>query len=162
MHASKTSSVARAASRGALAGLIGGAAMTAAERVVLPRLPGRHAPRVVPWDKRVSGAADLLGWDMSPRSRTAAGITTQLLYAAVLGAAYAAIVSRKPSRAARDLADAALVFAASLIAPELPRSRSRRRRRGRLAKVRQRVIEPITAPKVFGRATTLALRALQR
>jgi hypothetical protein len=35
---------------------------------------------------------------MSPRSRTAAGITTQLLYAALLGAAYAAIVSRKPSQ----------------------------------------------------------------
>ena len=161
MHASKSTSVARAAGRGALAGLIGGAAMTAAERVVLPRLPGRHAPRVAPWDKRVSVAADLVGWDMSPRSRTAAGITTQLLYAALLGAAYATIVSRKPSRAGRDLADAALVFAASLIAPELPRSRSRRRR-GRLAKVRQKAIEPITVSKVFGRATTLALRALER
>jgi hypothetical protein len=96
MQASKSTSVAGAAGRGALAGLIGGAAMTAAERVVLPRLPGRHAPRVVPWDKRVSVAADLVGWDMSPRSRTAAGITTQLLYAALLGAAYATIVSRKP------------------------------------------------------------------
>lgn len=138
--------------------------MTAAERVVLPRLPGRHAPRIVPWDKRVSVAADLIGWDMSSRSRTAAGITTQLLYAALLGAAYAAIVSRKPSRAGRDLADAALVFAASLIAPELPRSRNQRQRRGRgrFARVRQRALEPITVPKVFGRATTLALRALER
>ena len=162
MPVSKTPSFARAAGRGALAGLIGGAAMTAAERVVLPRLPGRHAPRIVPWDEHVSGAADLIGWDMSPRSRTAAGITTQLLYAAILGAGYAAIVSRKPSRAARDLADAALVFAASLIAPELPRSRKRRRPRGRFARVRQKAIEPITVPKVFGRATTLALRALER
>ena len=135
--------------------------MTAAERVVLPRLPGRHAPRVVPWDERVSGAADLIGWDMSPRSRTAAGITTQLLYAALLGAAYAAIVSRKPSRAGRDLADAALVFAASLIAPELPRAKARRRKRGRFARMRQKAIEPITVSKVFGRATTLALRALK-
>ena len=136
--------------------------MTAAERVVLPRLPGRHAPRIIPWDERVSVAADLLGWEMSPRSRTAAGITTQLLYAALLGATYAAIMSRKPSRAGRDLADAALIFAATLIAPELPRSRRRRKPRGRLAKMRQRVIEPITVPKVFGRATTLALRALER
>jgi hypothetical protein len=133
--------------------------MTAAERVVLPRLPGRHAPRIVPWDERVSGAADLIGWDMSPRSRTATGITTQLLYAALLGAAYAAIVSRKPSRAGRNLADAALVFAASLIAPELPRSRIRRRK-GRAAKLRQKAIGPITVSKVFGEATTLALRAL--
>src|SRR5689334_25398835 len=99
MHASKTSSVARAASRGAIAGLIGGAAMTAAERVVLPRLPGRRAVRIVPWDARVADAADTIGWDMTPRSRAAAGITTQLLYAACLGAAYAALMSRKPSRA---------------------------------------------------------------
>jgi hypothetical protein len=28
--------------------------------------------------------------------------------------------------------------------------------------VRQKAIEPITVPKVFGRATTLALRALER
>jgi hypothetical protein len=28
--------------------------------------------------------------------------------------------------------------------------------------LRQRVVEPITAPKVFGRTTTMALRALQR
>ena len=157
----QSSTITRAAGRGALAGLIGGAAMTTAERVVLPRLPGRRAPRIVPWDERVSGAADLMGWDMSPKSRTAAGITTQLLYAAVLGAAYAAIVSRKPSRAGRDLADAALVFAASLIAPELPRSR-RRKRRSRFARMRQKAIEPITVSKVFGHATTLALKALNR
>lgn len=163
MQASRKSSLTRrVASRGALAGLIGGAAMTTAERVVLPRLPGRHAPRIVPWDERLSNVADRVGWDMSPRSRTTAGITTQLLYAAILGATYAAIISRKPSRAARDLADAALVYAASLMAPELPRSKHRLPRRSRLAKLRQRAIEPITVPKVFGRATSLALNALQR
>src|SRR4051812_43174804 len=162
MQASRKPSVARAAGRGALAGLVGGATMTAAERVILPRLPGRHAPRIVPWDERVSRVADVVGWEMSPRSRTAAGITTQLLYAALLGAAYAALMSRKPSRAARDLADAALVFAASLVAPELPRSKRKPRRRGRLAKLRQRAIEPITVPKLFGRATTLALGAMNR
>jgi hypothetical protein len=136
--------------------------MTTAERVVLPRLPGRHAPRIVPWDHRLSSVADFVGWEMSPRSRTTAGITTQLLYAAILGAVYAAIMSRKPSRAARDLADAALVYAASLITPELPRSKRRVRGRSRLARLRQRATEPITVPKVFGRATTLALRALER
>ncbi|MFL5616694.1 MAG: hypothetical protein ACJ796_23720 [Gemmatimonadaceae bacterium] len=163
MQASKAPSFAAAAGRGAIAGLIGGAVMTTAERVVLPRLPGRHAPRIVPWDERISDAADIVGWEMSPRSRTTAGITTQLLYAALLGAAYAAITSRRPSRAARDLADAALVYAASLVAPELPRSKSKRRRpRGRLAQMRQRAIEPISAHKVFGRATTLALKALDK
>ena len=162
MQASKTRSFATAAGRGAIAGLIGGAVMTTAERVVLPRLPGRRAPRIVPWDERVADVADVVGWEMSPRSRTTAGITTQLLYAALLGAAYAAITSRRPTRAARDLADAALVYAASLVAPELPRKKARKRRRGRLARLQQRAIEPITAHKVFGRATTLALRALDR
>jgi hypothetical protein len=162
MQASKTESFAATAGRGAIAGLIGGAVMTTAERIVLPRLPGRHAPRIVPWDERISEVADIVGWEMSPRSRTTAGITTQLLYAALLGAAYAAVTSRRPSRAARDLADAALVYAASLVAPELPRKKNRKRRRGRLAQLRQRAIEPITAHKVFGRATTLALKALDR
>jgi hypothetical protein len=136
--------------------------MTAAERVILPRLPDRHRPRIVPWDERIAAAADVIGWDMSKRTRTAVGITTQLLYAALLGAGYAALISRKPSRAVHELADAALVFAASLLAPELPRRRSRRRKRSRVARLRQRVIEPITAPRVFGRTTTLALKALQR
>lgn len=153
--------IGRSAARGAIAGIIGGAAMTAAERVILPRLPDRRRPRILPWDERLSAAADAIGWDMSPRARTTAGITTQLLYAALLGAGYAALTSRRPSRAARELADAALVFAASLLAPELPRRR-RRGRRTRVERLRHRVIEPLTAPKVFGRTTTLALRALQR
>lgn len=163
MQNSRRPKIGQAATRGAIAGLIGGAAMTAAERVILPRLPDRRRPRIVPWDERLSDAAGAVGWDMSPRARTTLGITTQLLYAALLGAGYAALTSRKPSRAARELADAALVFAASLLAPELPRHRPvRRKHRTRVARLRQRVVEPITAPKVFGRTTTMALRALQR
>lgn len=162
MQRSNKSSISRAAARGAIAGLIGGAAMTAAERVVLPKLPDRRRPRVVPWDERIANAADAVGWDMSARTRTTLGITTQILYATLLGAGYAALVSRKPSRAVHELADAALVFAASLLAPELPRHRPRRRKRSRVARLRQRVVEPITAPKVFGRTTAMALRALQR
>ena len=162
MKRSNHPSIGRAVARGAVAGLIGGAAMTAAERMILPRLPDRRRPRVLPWDERLASAADAIGWDMSARARTTMGITTQLLYAALLGAGYAALTSRKPSRAAHDLADAALVFAASLLAPELPRHRPGRRKPTRVARLRQRVIEPITAPKVFGRTTTMALRALQQ
>ena len=161
MSSSQKPSFARVAGRGAVAGLLGGAAMTAAQRVVLPRLPGRRVPRVPSWDARLSDAFDTIGWDMSPRTRTAAGITTQLLYGALLGTAYAVVVSHRPSRPARELADALLVYAASFIAPELPRKR-RRKRRSRLAALRQRAVEPITVPKVFGRATMLALRALER
>jgi hypothetical protein len=162
MQRSPHPSVGQAATRGAIAGLIGGAAMTAAERVILPRLPDRRRPRIVPWDERVAAAANLIGWDMSDVARTTLGITTQLFYAALLGAGYAALTSRKPSRAVHELADAVLVFAASLLAPELPRHRSRRRTRSRVARLRRRVIEPITAPRVFGRTTALALKALQR
>jgi hypothetical protein len=162
MKRSNHPSIGRAAARGAVAGLIGGAAMTAAERMILPRLPDRRRPRIMPWDERIAAAADAIGWDMSPRARTTMGITTQLAYAALLGAGYAALTNRKPSRAARELADAVLVFAASMLAPELPRLRPRRRKRSRVARLRQRVVEPITPPKVFGRATTMALRALQR
>src|SRR5256714_10287620 len=162
MQSSRKTSVARAAGRGAIVGLVGGAAMTAAERVILPRLPNRRAPRITPWDARLSDAVDALGWEMSPRARTAASITTQLLYSALLGAAYAALVSRRPPRAVHDLADALLIFAASLVAPELPRRRKRRRQGSRLAKLGRRAVEPITVPRVFGRATTLALRALER
>jgi hypothetical protein len=161
MRKDRKPSLGRAATRGAIAGLIGGAAMTTAERVLLPRLPGRHAPRVAPWDARVADAADTIGWDMTPRSRTAAGITTQLMYTALLGAAYAAIMSRKPSRAGCDLVDAALVYGASLIAGELPRSK-RRKKGSRLTRLGSRAAEPITVPKVFGRATTMALRAMER
>lgn len=161
MQRSEQPSLARAAGRGAIAGLIGGAAMTTAERVILPRLPDRRRPRIAPWDERLSALAETIGWEMSPRARTTTGITTQLLYAALLGAGYAVLMSRKPSRAVHELADAALVFGASLLAPELPRHQPRGRgRRTRAARLRQRVIAPITVPRVFGRATTLALRAL--
>lgn len=136
--------------------------MTAAERMVLPRLPDRRRPRIVPWDERIAAAADAIGWEISPRARTTIGITTQLLYATLLGAGYAALTSRKPSRAARELADATLVFAASMLTPELPRHRPHRQKGSRVARLRQRVVEPITPPKVFGRTTTIALRALQR
>ena len=162
MQRSNHPSISRAVSRGAIAGLIGGAAMTAAERVILPRLPDRHRPRIVPWDERLAAAADAMGWEMAPHTRTAFGITTQILYAVLLGAGYAALTSRKPSRAVHELAEAALVFAASLLAPELPRRKPHRRKRTRVGRLRQRAIEPITAPKVFGRTTTMALRALQR
>jgi hypothetical protein len=135
--------------------------MTAAERVVIPRLPGRRSPRIVPWDARLADAADTVGWDMSPRSRTAAGITTRLLYAAILGEVYAAIMSRRPSRAARELAEAALVFGASLVAPELPRKKHRRKGSG-LTRLGRRAAEPITVPRVFSHATTLVLRAIER
>jgi hypothetical protein len=105
----------------------------------------------------------VVGWEMSPRVRTIAGIATQLLYAALLGAAYGAATSRRSSHATRQLVDAGLVFAAALLSPELPREpRQRRSRRSRAAKLRLLALAPITPSRVFGQTTTLALKALTR
>ena len=54
------------------------------------------------------GLAGKMGWDMSPRARAAAGISTQILYTALLGAGYG--VARQhalSSRAVRWLLPAA-------------------------------------------------------
>lgn len=162
-HHRKSPSIVHSASRGALAGLIGGAAMATAERVVLPRLPGNRAPRVVRLDTRLAETAEMLGWEMSPRARLAAGVTTQLLYAALLGAVYGAVMSRRPSRSTRQLVDAGIRFAASLLAPELDRQPVRRRRsRSRVARFRASALAPITPGHVYGQTTGLALRALMR
>lgn len=152
------------AARGALAGLVGGVAMAAAERVLLPRLPDRRAPRVAPWDARVGRAAKAAGWRLSRDQRTALGIATQLGYAALLGAGYAVARTRlRPSLAAKQLLDAGLAFGVSMLAPELPRKRSPRGAKG-LRK--QLLVRPfsaqLTPPTVYGHATTLALRALSR
>lgn len=158
----KHPSLLESAGRGALAGLIGGAAMAAAERYVLPRLPDRHAPRVARWDARIARAAHRAGWDVSPRSRTALGVGTQLVLASLLGAAYAVARDRlDTSRAGQALLDAGLAFAVSALAPELPRSK-RGRRRGLRHRVQRRVLAPITPPAIYGRATSMALRALAR
>lgn len=159
----KHPSVLASAGLGALAGLIGGAAMTAAERFVLPRLPGRTAPRVVHWDARMARAARSVGWDVSPRSRTALGVGTQLVIASLLGAAYAVAHDHlDTSRAGDELLDAALAFAVSALAPELPQRKQLRRRRGLRQRVERRVLAPLTPPAVYGRATSLALKALAR
>ena len=137
--------------------------MATAERVVLPRIPGFRAPRAPKLDRRLAEAAELLGWEMSPRARAAAGVTTQLLYAALLGAIYGAVVSRQPSRSTRQLLDAGIRFAASLLAPELEHRPPRRRRnRNRVARLRASALAPVTPWSVYGQTTGLALRALMR
>lgn len=158
----KRPSLLESAGRGALAGLIGGAAMAASERLVLPRLPDRRAPRVAQWDARMARTANRAGWHVSARSRTMLGVGTQLVVASLLGAAYA--VARDhidTSRAGQDLLDAGLAFAVSAFAPELPRA-ERRTRRGLRQRVQRRVLAPITPPAIYGRTTSMALKALAR
>lgn len=161
------------AARGALAGLIGGVVLTAAQRVVLPTLSGRSRhPRNAPDDpfervsrrllNRLSGGpksssfAALRMTSHSPRARMAATIAARLVSAAALGAAYGMAVEQLDStRAGRSLIDAALVFGASLIAPELAPARQRGR-----AKLRQRALAPLAGPAAYGRTTSAALRLL--
>jgi hypothetical protein len=108
------STVLESAARGAAAGLVGGAVLVTAHRVLLPRLPDRKRRRTERWDKGV-GAAD-------------------------------------------DFIRAGMVFTASLIAPELePRQR---RPRGLRRKAQHKALRLVSAPSMFSRATTLALRAL--
>jgi hypothetical protein len=146
------------AARGALAGLIGGIVLTAAQRVVLPRLSGRsRRPRNVPDDPFEIVSRRLLA-DRSRRTRTAATIAARLVSGAALGAAYGMAVEQlDSSRAGRSLIDAALVFGASLIAPEITPTRYRQRGR---AKLRQRALAPLAGPAAYGRTTSAALRLL--
>ncbi len=161
-HHSNTS-VAELALRGAAAGLVGGLAMVAAERLVLPRLPDRRAPRILPWEARVGRTARRMGVRLPPSRRAAVAISTQLAAAALLGAGYYVARERmEPSRAGRQLLEAGLTFGISLLAPELPRKPERRGRGLRVERARRRLLAPITPPAVFGRTATLALRALAR
>src|SRR5262245_55486811 len=147
------------AARGALAGLIGGVVVTAAQRLVLPKLPGRsRRGRRVPND-RLGTMSKRLFADMSPRIRTSGTVAAQLVGAMTLGAAYGlAIEQLDSSRAGRNLIDAGLMFGASLIAPEL--AHTRYRPRSPKAKLRQHALAPLTGPAVYGRTTSAALRLL--
>jgi hypothetical protein len=145
--------------RGAIAGLIGGAVLTTAHRVLVPRLSGRTRRGRREPDVRAAAVSSRLFGDLSPRVRTRVELATQLVSAAMLGAAYGVAVEQfESSRSGRNLIDAALVFGASLIAPDLT---PRRRRMGsRKAKLRQRVLAPFTGPAVYGGTTSAALKLL--
>jgi len=147
------------AARGALAGLIGGVVLTAAHRVVLPRLAGRaRKSRSIPADPLNTAANRFLG-GLSPRARTRATIAAQLAGATMLGAAYGMAVEQLDSSpAGRNLIDAGLVFGASLIAPEFVQARLRRR--SRKAKLRQLALSRLTGSAVYGGTTSAALRLL--
>jgi hypothetical protein len=146
-----------AAARGAAAGLIGGLALTALDRLVVPRL-GEPVQRGHKWDERVGDTLGRLGVRLSPRGVAAAGVSTGLAYAALLGAGYGLARRRwQASPAALGLLDAALVYAASLISPEPPRSRGVRRRSRRSPALRA-----VSSVSVFGTATAAAYKALSR
>jgi hypothetical protein len=156
---SKTeTSPAVAAACGAAAGLIGGVALTALDRLVVPRLTG-GAHRERQWDDAVASALGRVGLRVSGRTRAVAGIATGLAYAAILGAGYGLARQRlRGSPAARGLLDAALVYGASMMSPEPPRVP----RGGRRLSKRGAALRRVSSVSVFGRATTAAYKALSR
>jgi hypothetical protein len=146
-----------AAACGAAAGLIGGIALTALDRLVVPRL-GDTVQRERDWDEGVGDTLARLGVRVSGRERATAGIATGLAYAALLGAGYGLARQRwQASPAALGLLDAALVYAASLISPE-----PRRRQRGARRSSRLTALRAVSSVSVFGTATAAAYRALSR
>lgn len=160
MKKSERPGVLESAARGAVAGLIGGSALALAHRSLLPRLPDRKRSRVNPWDKQIASAASQIGWDLTSRTRLAAGLTTQLAASMMLGAAYTLIVEQlEPPKHATEVLDAMMVYAASLFAPEHERTR---KPRGRRRQLQHKALGRINGPMVFGRATTVAMKALAR
>jgi hypothetical protein len=149
------------AARGAFAGLMGGAALAVTHRMLLPKLPDRKRSRIDRWDARVDDVGERLGVDLSARSRTAIGVSSQLVVATLLGATYAVVVEQqRPSRALQKLLDAGLVYAASFVAPDLAERKLPRKRRNRRVRLQRRALERVNAPTIFGRATSLALKTL--
>jgi hypothetical protein len=148
-------SVGAAAARGAAAGLIGGIALIAVDRLVAPRLGAAQRERE--WDDRVADGLRRVGVRVSGRERAAAGMVSGLAYAMVLGAAYGVARWRyQSSPATLQLLDAALVYGASLV------SRQPRRARRGAGRPAVRAIRAVSTASLFGQATAAAYKALSR
>jgi hypothetical protein len=147
-----------AAMCGAAAGLVGGLALIALDRLVVPRL-GDTARRERKWDEGVSDMLARVGVPLSPRRRAAVGIAAGLGYATLLGAGYGLARQRwQSSPATLRLVDATLVYAASFVSPD-PRRRSRVARH---RATRSDALSAVRSASVFGTATAAAYRALSR
>jgi hypothetical protein len=87
------------------------------------------------------------------------GVSTQLVYAGALGAAYAVLRERtRDSRAGRVVLDAALTYASTFVFPERPGAA----RRGRKSTLRRRIADPVHSADAFMRVTAMSLAALSR
>jgi hypothetical protein len=151
-----------AAGRGAVAGLVGGVAMTLLDRTLMERLGGRDQ-RVREWDRQVARGARRAGVRLTGGRRTAAGIATTLAYGAAIGAVYGMARSRtRDVEAAAGILDTGLVYAATLVGGA-PATRTKQGRgRPPQAMGLRGAAQRVSAPAVFGRATTTAFRMLTR
>jgi hypothetical protein len=141
------------AGRGAVAGLIGGVALAATDRLAAPRLTGGTA-RGRKWDRQVVKHAGAIGVRVPRRRASAAGVATSLAYAALLGAVYA--VARERFRglgAATGMLDAALGYGVSVVVPR----RSRPLRGPKVRRFSGQLAARADDPELFRRVTTMAL-----
>lgn len=145
--------------RGGAAGVVGGLAISLVEREVLARIAGgaRHRSS---WDDLAAHGLARVGVRVGDGgSRIAAGLTTQLAYAGVLGATYAVLREEaRESRAGRIVLDGALTYAASLVFPDRPAPA----RRGRRLALRRKIVDPVNPANAFVRVTAMALGAIGR
>ena len=145
--------------RGGAAGVVGGLAISLVEREVLARIAGgaRHRSS---WDDLAAHGLARVGVRVGDGgSRIAAGLTTQLAYAGVLGATYAVLREEaRDSRAGRILLDGALTYAASLVFPDRPAPA----RRGRRLALRRKIVDPVNPANAFVRVTAMTLGAIGR
>lgn len=148
----------QSALRGGAAGLIGGVAIAVVERELLSRISGgvRHRSG---WDDVAASGLSRLGLDVSDRGRIVTGVASQILYSALLGAAYAVLREEtRGSRSGRILVEGALTYAASLVFPDRPRPAMR----GRRLALRRKVAEPVNPAAAFSRVTAMTLGAMAR
>lgn len=151
-----------AARHGAVAGLVGGVAMTLLDRAVMPRVGGRD-PQVSAWDRQVARGAKRAGVRLTAGRRTFAGVATTLAYGAAVGAIYGMARTRlRGVDAATSILDTGLVYAARLVAGA-PAVSSRSGRAASRARGGARgAVQRGSGPAVFGRATATAFHYLTR
>ena len=159
MRKQRKRSMLETALRGGAAGVVGGLAISLVEREVLARIAGgaRHRSS---WDDLAAQGLARVGVRVGGGgSRIAAGLTTQLAYAGVLGATYAMLREEaRESRAGRILLDGALTYAASLVFPDRPAPT----RRGRRLALRRKIVDPVNPANAFVRVTAMTLGAIGR
>jgi len=159
MRKQRKRSMLETALRGGAAGVVGGLAISLVEREVLARIAGgaRHRSS---WDDLAAQGLARVGVRVGGGgSRIAAGLTTQLAYAGVLGATYAVLREEaRESRAGRILLDGALTYAASLVFPDRPAPT----RRGRRLALRRKIVDPVNPANAFVRVTAMTLGAIGR
>jgi hypothetical protein len=145
--------------RGGAAGVVGGLAISLFQRELLARIAGGARHRSA-WDDVAARGLSRVGLRVGDGGgRIAAGLSTQLAYAGLLGATYAVLREEaRDSRAGRVLLDGALTYAASLVFPDRPTPA----RRGRRLALRRKIVDPVNPADAFVRVTSMALGAIAR